>query len=134
MRSLNKNRRQLNYALYKGEKPILDEYGNETGESEPIYGEPVTLYCNVSAATGEEAIQAFGGFSGYSRTMLVSDTKCPIDENTIVWFGGGAGSFLGSALLDVSPLGGGPHNYVVVRKADSKNGILYALQEVKVRA
>jgi hypothetical protein len=28
----------------------------------------------------------------------------------------------------------GPHNYIVKRKADSKNGILYALQEVKVRA
>jgi hypothetical protein len=25
-----------------------------------------------------------------------------------------------------------PHKYVVIRKADSKNGILYALQEVTV--
>ena len=40
-----------------------------------------------------------------------------IDENTIVWFG--------AAPPD-------PHNYIVVRKADSKNGILYALLEVTV--
>jgi hypothetical protein len=49
--------------------------------------------------------------------MCVADPSCPIDEDSIVWFG--------AAPPD-------PHNYIVVRKADSKNGILYALQEVTV--
>jgi hypothetical protein len=40
-------------------------------------------------------------------------------EQTAVWFG--------VATTE-------PYNYIVTRKADSKNGILYALQEVKVRA
>lgn len=117
MRNLNRNKRSLWYALLTGETLNTDEYGNETGESTPTYGEAIALMCNVSAASGEEAVQAFGSFTGYSRTMCVADPKCPIDENTVVWFG-------------VEPTE--PYNYIVVRKADSKNGVLYALQEVTV--
>lgn len=117
MRSLNRNRRTIYYALRIGETANVDEYGNETGESTPVYGDAVKLGCNVSAATGEEAVQAFGSFTGYSRTMCVSDPNCPIAEDTVIWFG-------------VSP--DASHNYIVVRKADSKNGVLYALQEVTV--
>ena len=117
MRTLNRNKRQIYYALRIGEVANIDEYGNETGELTPAYGHHVELKCNVSAATGSDAVQAFGSFTNYSRTMCVSDRECPIDEDTIVWFG-----------VDPSE----PHNYVVARKADSKNGILYALQEVTV--
>lgn len=117
MRNLKRNQREIHYALRLGETAIVDEYGNETGESSPSYGEPVAANFNVSAATGEEAVQAFGSFTGYSRTMSVASTDCPIDEESIVWFG-------------IPPTE--PHNYIVVRKADSKNGILYALQEVTV--
>lgn len=117
MRSLNRNKRGIYYALRTGETPDVDEYGNETGESTPAYGEAIEMRCNVSAATGEEAVQAFGSFTGYSRTMCVSDPACPIDEDTVVWFG-------------IEPTE--PYNYIVVRKADSKNGVLYALQEVTV--
>ncbi len=118
MRNLNRNKRPLYYALRTGEAPNVDEYGNETGESTPIYGKAIALRASISAATGEDAVQAFGSFTGYSRTMSVADNGCPIEEDSIVWFG-------------VEP--SEPHNYIVVKKADSKNGILYALREVKVR-
>lgn len=117
MRSLNRNKRPIYYALRTGEVELIDEYGNLTGETMPTYGNAVELNCNVSAASGYEAVQAFGSFTGYTRTMFVADNSCPIDEHSIVWFG-------------VSPPS--QHNYLVVRKADSKNGILYALQEVTV--
>lgn len=117
MRSLLRNKRQIHYALRTGEVVNIDEYGNETGELTPVYGAATPLLCNVSAATGEDAVKAFGNFTGYVRTMYVAENDCPIDERTIVWFG-------------VEPTE--PHNYIVVRKADSKNGILYALQEVTV--
>lgn len=119
MRSLNRNKRRLFYAVYVKDEPIIDEYGNETGESMPVYGDPVELRCNVSAASGEDAVEAFGSFTGYSRSVCVADTSCPLDEKSIVWFG--------VATTE-------PHNYIVTAKADSKNGILYALQEVTVRA
>jgi len=117
MRNLNRNKRHLYYALQVGEAKDTDEYGNETGEVTPIYGDAVNLQANVSAASGADAVQAFGNFTGYSRTMCVSDRECPIEENSVIWFG-------------VEPTE--PYNYIVVRKADSKNGILYALLEVTV--
>jgi hypothetical protein len=117
MRTLNRNKRLIYYAKLTGETVKYDEYGNETGEPVPVYGDAIELKCNVSAATGTDAVQAFGSFTGYSRTICVADINCPIDENSVVWFGRAA---------DES------YNYVVVRKADSKNGVLYALQEVTV--
>ena len=117
MRSLNRNKRLIYYALRTGDMANIDEYGNETGESTPTYGERKALSVNISASTGQDAVQAFGSFTGYSRTMFVADNNCPIEEDSIIWFG-------------VEPPS--PHNYIVVRKADSKNGILYALQEVTV--
>ena len=117
MRSLNRNKRTIYYALHTGDAVNVDEYGNETGESTPTYGERIALMCNVSAATGQEAVEAFGSFTGYSRTMYVADNACPIEEDSIIWF-------------RIEPTE--PHNYIVVRKADSKNGILYALREVTV--
>ena len=117
MRSLNRNKRKIYYALRTGDTANVDDYGNETGERTPTYGKEIALMSNISAATGEEAVQAFGSFTGYSRTMSVADIRCPIEEDSIVWFGAEPPA---------------PHNYIVVRKADSKNGILYALQEVTV--
>lgn len=119
MRSLNRNKRQTFYALFVKDEPILDEYGNETGESKPTYGDITELRCNISAASGEDAVQAFGNFANYTRAICVSDNNCPIKEHTIVWFG-----------VETTE----PYNYIVTRKADSKNGILYALKEVAVRA
>lgn len=117
MRGLERNKRLIYYALYFGEEQILDENGNKTSETEPVYGTPTALEVNISAAAGEDAVNAFGMFTGYTRTMTVTDTNCPIEEQTAVWFG-------------ISPTRS--HNYVVTRKADSLNGIMYALQEVTV--
>lgn len=117
MRSLNRNKRSIYYALFIKDEPILDEHGNETSESMPIYGEITELRCNVSGATGEEVVQAFGSFTNYSRVICVADPACPLAEQAVVWFG---------VPTD------GPYNYIVTRKADSKNGVLYALREIKV--
>lgn len=119
MRSLNKNKRLIHYALLTGKEANLDEYGNETGESTPTYGKIEALMCNVSASSGEDATQAFGSFANYTRTLCIADNNCPITEDSVIWFG-------------VAP--SEPYNYIVTRKADSKNGILYALQEVTVSA
>ena len=118
MRSLNKNKRKIYYALFLKDEPIADEYGNDTGENEPVYGEITSLDCNVSSAVGEDVVQAFGSFTNYSRVICLSDTDCPLTEESVVWFG-------------VDPTEA--YNYIVTRKADSKNGVLYALQEVSVR-
>lgn len=117
MRSLGRNKRPIYYALYIKDEPILDEYGNETSESMPTYGEITELRCNVSGSSGSEAVEAFGSYTNYTRAVCVADNNCPLAEGAIVWFG-----------VNTTK----PHNYTVTRKADSKNGILYALQEIKV--
>lgn len=117
MRCLNRNKRRIYYANRVSETKLYDEWGNETGETAPLYGATTELMCNVSAASGEDAVQAFGSFTGYSRTICVADPNCPITEESIVWFGVSQNE---------------SHNYIVVRKADSKNGVMYALQEVSV--
>jgi hypothetical protein len=111
--------RDFHYAALTGTEPIKDEYGNDTLEVKNTYGPPATLRAIVSANAGQEAVNVFGSLSGYSRTVSYSGDNCPLDEGDAVWFG-----------ADVN----GPHNYVVVKVADSKNGYLIALREVSKRA
>lgn len=119
MRSMQRSWRDLHYAPLVGREPIKDEYGNDTLELKNLYGPPTPLRASVSANAGQEAANVFGTLTGYSRTISYYGEKCPLDEGSAVWFG-----------VDVD----GPHNYVVVKVADSKNGYLIALREVSKRA
>lgn len=118
MRSMQRNWRELHYANLISSEPIKDEYGNDTLEVKNAYGPTSQLSANVSANVGQEAVNVFGALTGYSRTVSYSGETCPLDEDSIVWFG-----------VDTD----GPHNYVVVKVADSKNGYLIALREVSNR-
>lgn len=118
MRSLNRNRRDLYYATMTGTEPIIDEYGNDTLEERPIYGRPTLLRANVSANVGQEAVEAFGSLTEYNRVVCIAGLECVLHEGDKVWFG-----------VDQT----GPHNYLVVKVADSKNGFLVALREVSSR-
>ena len=118
MRSLNRNKRKIWYALPMSEDTITDDYGNETSETRQVYGEITELMCNISAASGIDEVSAFGNFTDYSRAISTTDVNCPLMENTAVWFG-------------VEPQTDN-YNYIVVRKADSKNAVLYALRKVSV--
>lgn len=118
MRNLQRNCRDLYYAVSTGVEPILDDYGNDTLEVRPTYSPPTLLRVNVSANVGQDAVETFGSQTEYSRTISFAGTECPLAEGTQVWFG-----------VDVT----GPHNYRVVKVADSKNGFLIALREVTAR-
>ena len=118
MRSMQRSWRSLHYAVLIGTEPIKDEYGNDTLEVKNTYGPPTLLSAIVSSNAGEEAMTVFGSQTEYSRTVSYCGESCPLDEGYIVWFG-----------ADVT----GPHNYVVVKVADSKNGYLIALREVSNR-
>lgn len=117
MRSLNRNKRLIHYARRLGDVAVTDDNGYETGEITTVYEPAVALYCNVSPSIGEDAARAFGNFTNYTRTIFVADNTCPMDEESIVWFG----------VPETDP-----HNYIVVSRADGKNGVLYAIREVTV--
>ena len=118
MRSMQRSWRDLHFATLIGSEPIKDEYGNDTLEVKNIYSSPTLLRANVSANVGQEAVNVFGALTGYSRTISYFGDRCPLDEGTLIWFG-----------VDVTK----PHNYVVVKVADSKSGYLIALREVSNR-
>lgn len=118
MRSLQRNWRELHYAVPVSTEPVLDEYGNDTLELNTTYSDPIALRVNVSANVGQEAVEVFGALTGYHRTVTYCGDKCPIVEGCIIWFG-----------VDTSE----SHNYTVIKVADSKNGFLIALREVTKR-
>lgn len=118
MRSLNRNKRRIWYANLESSTPVTDADGNETGESDDKFTDPpVELWLNISAATGQAVAEAFGAFTDYNRAISTCDLDCPLKEGSRVWFGSDPSA---------------DHNYVVVRRADSLNSLLYALKEVTV--
>ena len=119
MRTLNRNKQTIYYALYKGEEEVVDSYGDPTGEIIPSYDEPVMLRCNVSASRGTADSELFGINLDYSKTLCVEGTDCPIDEESILWIGR-------------TPDKDTKHNYVVRAVAKSLNNTVYAVKEVKV--
>ena len=119
MRSLQRNWREIYYAVPQVTESIMDEYGNDTLEIRQIYSDPVLLSVNISANVGQEAVNTFGLLSGYSRTITYSGSDvCPLVEGSRVWFG-----------VDSTA----QHNYIVIKVADSKNGFTIALREVTER-
>lgn len=119
MKSLMRNNQPVWYSLYLGQVPILDEDGNDTGETAIQYSEPKRVFVNVSAARGTADVEQFGINEAYTKTIVTSDTGLPIDTDSILWIG-------------ADPASGTPHNYAVSRVAKSLNSITYAVREVNV--
>lgn len=113
------DKRPLWYSNPVGEKmPVVDEWGNETGESAyKSWSEPAKLMLNVSPPTGAAEANPFGTFTDYSYVVSSSSKKhnTPLYEGTHVWF-----------QTDVSK----PFNYTVVKVAEHITDTLYALKEV----
>lgn len=85
MRALNRNKVSFYYCLYDKKIPIIDEYGNETGESIVTYESPVEMRANVSPATGQSNTEQFGNLENYDKVIVTDDLECPIDENSVLF-------------------------------------------------
>ena len=62
---------------------IVDENGNETGETVPAYGEPVLYWANVSPAAGAAQFEFYGNMGNFDKAIVTRDMDCPFDENTV---------------------------------------------------
>lgn len=118
MRSLLRNQQPVFYKLYEGQEEIVDEYGNATGSYIPIYSDLKSAMLCVSPNKGNSEVEQFGSLEDYDRTMTTADSKCSIDENSVLWVDG----------ADT----GGPYNYIVKKKAVWKNSAQYAIKSVEV--
>lgn len=117
MRDLRRNRQPVWYAQYLGEQPILDEDGQEIGETGPAYSETSKAMVNISPATGMAENQLFGNFADYTHT-IATVREFPFDEQTVMWVG---------VTTDK------PYNFKVMRVAKSLNGWVFALKAENVR-
>ena len=83
MKTLARNKKPFTYCLYTGNTvPVYDEYGNETGELTIGYGEPQVAWGNISPATGQSAVEMFGGVDNYDK-IIVTDDGQPIYNYTV---------------------------------------------------
>lgn len=118
MRALKRNQQEIFYALYEGTEDILDEDGYETSETEAVYGKPIPLWINVSAASGENSVQQFGAFADYDKILVTCDLNLPIDEQTVFWIDE----------TDTTKA----FDYTVKKIAKSLNSLLIAVKKVEV--
>ena len=126
MRMLARNKIRIFYANYQDKIPLKDEYGNKTGEYSIVYGNPVEIKANVSAARGEATTRQFGEDENYDRVIVLDDPKFPISVTSILWI---------DTLPEIAEDGSTktPHDYIVKQVAASLNSVSIAVSKVNVR-
>ena len=124
MRTLNRNKIVFYYALYEGKEPVVDDYGNVTGEYEVKYSRPKKFRANISAANGKADVEQFGANVDYDK-VIVGDIFPQIDEYTIMWIDT-------VPVIDNEGKTETPHDYIVKKIARSLNSVSIAVSKVEV--
>lgn len=138
MKCLKRNKRPFYYCLYKEEIPILDEYGNLSGERIVTYDDEVLMEANISQATGQSNTEQFGNLENYDKVIVTDDMNCPIDENSVLFidkepewkdaeYNEATAITVTGATVKV-PV----YDYTVRRVAKSLNAVSIAVSKVKV--
>lgn len=117
MRALERNRTAFAYAKYLRSEDLRDADGNRTGAAKQVFGAPVEAKANISAGRGEADFAVFGMMTQYDRTICWCGDGIDLAEGDAVWIG------IATNL---------PHNYIVVRVAQSLNSTLAAVSEVNL--
>ena len=115
------------YANYVGRDPVIDEYGNKTGEYRILYSKPLETTGNVSAARGEVTTRQFGDDESYDRVIVMDDPSVPIDKSSILWIEN-------MPVIKSDGTTETPHDYIVKQVALSLNSVSIAVSKVNVRA
>ena len=123
MRTLERNKSTFHYCLYLRKEDVVDSGGYELGEKRVVYGEPVEMKANVSAATGQSQVEQFGNFISYDKVIVTDDMTCPIDENSVLFIDKEP-----EFDADDNPI----YDYIVKRVAKSINSISIAVSKVTV--
>ena len=126
MRCLLRNMRTFYFATYEGRVGLKDEYGNDSGEYEVIYSQPIMCKGNISAAQGEMESRQFGDSESYDKVIVLNNPNVPIDEHSILWV---------DKHLDINSDGSTdtPHDYIVKKVARSLNSVSIAISKVDVK-
>lgn len=118
MRTLQRNKREISYALYSGVQDVVDSEGNYTGEQEVSYATPVTTRMNVSGGRGRAEIELFGVENPFTHTVVTDDLTTQFNTDTVWWF-------------EANPATD-PHNFRCTGVSRTPNQVVIALAEVEV--
>ena len=126
MKCMSRNKTNFHYALYESKTPVIDEYGNATGEYEVKIGNPHPFSANISAARGETQTRQFGENEGYDRVIVMDKDAPPIDEYSVLWV---------DVVPELDSTGATktPYDYVVKKVAKSLNSVSIAISKVNVK-
>ena len=116
MRTTQRDKRTVYYALYLSDTELQDESGAYTGEHGPAYDTPVKARMNVSGGRGRAEIELFGIDNPFTRSAVTDDLETPFDTDTVFWF-------------DCDPLTE-EHNYRCTGVARTINQVVIALAEI----
>lgn len=133
MRCMNINKSRVYYALYDTKEPMVDGYGNRTGQYAVKYHNPQELRANVSAAKGETSTLQFGDNEDYDRVIVLDAPDTPLDEYSVFWIDTAPQLDRDGALL--TDADGGiltPWDYIVKKVARSLNSVSIAVSKVHV--
>lgn len=129
MRSLEKNRRTLYYALYNEKIEKFDENGDFTGDYIVGYSAPVIFLANLSAGKGSTQADIFGVNVDFTRTISTTDVSLPISETSLVWYESepkvlpnGTADPESADYTVAAPPAVGLNELVIALKARAKNG------------
>lgn len=138
MHTLARNRQDIWYANPLSWTYATDSNGYKTGEKIATYGTPVHDRMSMAISSGANNlgsqgiadVEPYGIVTGYTHRAVTYDMNCPIAEESRIWFGIPATKTVTVSGHEVTVAT--PHNFEVVRRAESLNHIIYYLKEVDV--
>ena len=122
MRTLQRNKRTIWYALYNGVTDVVDEDRNYTGEQTVSYGTPTLARMNMSGGRGQAEIELFGVDNPFTHTAVTDDLTTEFTTDTIWWFGVTPGNTADAV----------PHNFRCTGISRTINQVVIALQEISI--
>ena len=139
MRTVQRNKEVVYYALYSGVTDVVDSDGNYTGEQIVSYGDIKRARMNVSGGRGRAEIELFGVDNPFTHTLVTEDLETPFDTDTIWWVRNESPLFSpedydGVTTSDDYLFGTklGPHNMRCTGVSRTINQVVIALAELDV--
>ena len=138
MKTLKRNLKPFYYCLFASAIPILDEYGNESGEQILTYEDAVLSHGNISQATGQSNTEQFGNLENYDKVIVTDDLNCPINENSVLFIDKApeytsVPNYTATAVTtNASSVSAPVPDYIVRRVAKSINSVSIAVRKVTV--
>ena len=138
LKALERNKRTFWYCLYSDKIPVIDEMGNESGETIVVYEDAQPMSANVSQATGQSNTEQFGNLENYDKVIVTDWMECPIDEHSVLFIDKepeytDALNHVATAITTTDETITVPvYDYTVLRVAKSINSISIAVKKVDV--